>query len=222
MSEKALIIGSHGTIGRALVACVESKYQVIEVNRANCDYSEADLTRLAQQFAGDSFERVYCCIGVLHNDLVAPEKRFKDLNEQVLNEYFRVNTIIPALCIKYFAPLLDKNRSSTFVCLSAMVGSISDNKLGGWYGYRSSKAALNMMIKSASIELARTHRHSCIAAIHPGTTKGQLSQPFSSNIKQGKYYSPEQSASRIVSVTENLSVDDSGGFFNWDSKQIDW
>ena len=126
------------------------------------------------------------------------------------------------MCIKYFVELLDKKNASQFVVLSAMVGSISDNKLGGWYGYRSSKAALNMIVKTAAIEITRSNKSACLAVIHPGTTQGALSKPFSSGISKDKYYTPAQSAERVWSLTQNLHSEQTGSFFNWDGSELPW
>jgi NAD(P)-dependent dehydrogenase (short-subunit alcohol dehydrogenase family) len=118
--------------------------------------------------------------------------------------------------------LLDKSEPSQFAFLSAMVGSIGDNRLGGWYGYRSSKAALNMIVKTASIEVSRSNKMAAFAVIHPGTTIGSLSKPFASGIPKNKYYTAEQSASRILSLTESLTPEQSGSFFNWDGSHLPW
>lgn len=245
--KRALIIGSAGTIGNALSELLQHDYQLRTISRPNfdltagqsfhqtshqtlesnsnftTDYSDQSLAKLAQRVKEEgALDLIICCIGVLHNELLAPEKRLSQVNSEKLAEYFRINTILPTLCLKEFAPLLNKQSRSRFVLLSAMVGSITDNALGGWYGYRSSKAALNMMVKTASIELARTHKTSSLAVIHPGTTRGPLSKPFASNVSSDKYYTPKQSAERILSVVESLTPERSGSFLNWDGSDIPW
>jgi len=223
MKKNALVIGSKGTIGEALVAELTNQYRVFEVNQQNCDYSELTLQERRESFAREGpFSVIICCIGTLHNKLVSPEKRMADLTEETLAEYFRINSILPALCVRTFHDLLDKTAPSRLVALSAMVGSIGDNNLGGWYGYRSSKAALNMLIRSASIEVKRTNKQACLATIHPGTTIGPLTKPFARNIAKDKYYTPKQSAQRIVAVTESLQADQTGFFLNWDGLPIPW
>jgi len=153
--KRALVIGANGTIGRALINELSGLYDVVGLSREDGDYSEQAFVRWRDEFASDQpFSLVICCVGVLHNHRLTPERKLDQLTADSLLEYFRINSVIPALCIKFFGPLLDKAAVSKFVCLSAMVGSISDNKLGGWYGYRASKAALNMIVKTASIELA--------------------------------------------------------------------
>ena len=221
--KRALLIGSNGTIGSALYDLMQANYELYTISQKDTDYSDDSLlsirTRLKEK--GD-FHLIICSIGVLHNEVIAPEKRLSQLQAKTLAEYFRINTILPSMCMRAFTPLLSKNEPSQFSFLSAMVGSIDDNNLGGWYGYRSSKAALNMMVKTASIELKRTHKQASIAAIHPGTTQGPLSKPFSSGINKAKYYTPQQSAKRILAVTESLTPANTGSFYNWDGTKLPW
>ena len=221
--KNALVIGANGTIGTEIAAQLENTHSVYKLTQNDTDYSESSLISIAKEMRsfGD-LERIICCVGVLHNSTVSPEKRLSQLNQETLEEYFRINTIIPALCIRAFSPLLSKQHQSKFIVLSAMVGSISDNKLGGWYGYRSSKAALNMMIKTASIELSRTNKNLSICAIHPGTTQGNLSKPFAAGVAKDKYYTPEQSARRIIEIIDNLEPSRTGQFLNWDGSEIAW
>lgn len=221
--KRALVIGANGTIGRAITALMRDDYELHTLSQAETDYSDESLALHRARFTQiGSFDIIICCIGTLHNDSVKPEKRLAQLDEAKLLEYFRINTVLPAMCLKAFASLLSKASDSKFVFLSAMVGSIGDNVLGGWYGYRSSKAALNMMIKTASIELARTHKTAAVAVIHPGTTQGPLSKPFASGVSKDKYYTPEQSAQRILALTESLTANQSGAFFNWDGSVLPW
>ena len=221
--KKALLIGANGTIGSALATAMRENYELHTLSREQTDYSEKSLELIAKRLKEKgSFSLIICCVGVLHNEKVSPEKRLGQLNEASLSEYFRVNTIIPALCLRFFQTLLDKQAPSQFTFLSAMVGSIGDNSLGGWYGYRSSKAALNMMIKTASIEVKRTNKMAALAVIHPGTTIGPLSKPFSAGVSKDNYYTPEQSAQRILNVSESLTPEQTGGFFNWSGTHLPW
>lgn len=221
--KNTLVIGSQGTIGSALCMALADTCAVHSISRENCDYSEAALDGAAREIAEHGpLQQIYCCIGVLHNDVLSPEKRLAQLETEKLNEYFRINSVLPALCLRYFSALLDKKRNSQFILLSAMVGSIQDNKLGGWYGYRSSKAALNMLAKTASIELARSNKSASVAVIHPGTTKGSLSKPFAEGVDKDKYYSAEQSAQRIIEVANGLKPEQTGQFFNWDGSNLPW
>jgi len=221
--KRALIIGAGGTIGGALVDLMASRYELHTLDRTQTDYSEESLASWSAKLnVKGEFHTIICCIGTLHSGTVAPEKRLSQITHEVLAEYFRVNAILPALCLKAFSSLLSKTEPSRFTILGAMVGSIGDNALGGWYGYRSSKAALNMLVKTAAIELTRTHKHAAVCVIHPGTTQGPLSRPFSSGVNKDKYYSPQQSATRILAVTESLQAENTGAFYNWDGSQLPW
>ena len=225
--KRALVIGSQGTIGQALVEQLEDRYSVSELSRSNCDYSEQSLSEHADRLSKQgAIDLIICSIGVLHNDLLSPEKRIAQLNSEKLLEYYRVNAVLPGLCLKFFTPLLRSSSNdseiSKFVVLSAMVGSIEDNSLGGWYGYRSSKAALNMLVKTAAIETGRVNKNTVMVAMHPGTTIGPLSKPFASRVSKDKYYSPQESAARIVSVAESLESHNNGCFFNWDGTKLAW
>ena len=223
MLANALVIGAEGTLGKALCDNLSVDHTVYRLSRKNCDFSEQSLQQHSQSLKEKGeFSKIVCTIGVLHDELVQPEKRIQELDQEKLAHYFLINSILPLLCIKRFQPLLAKQSNSVFACLSAMVGSTKDNQLGGWYGYRASKAALNSLIKTASIEIARTHKHSSIIAIHPGTTIGDLSAPFARNVKPGKYYTPEQSAKRIVAVMNSTTSNQTGCFFNWDGELLDW
>jgi len=221
--KRALVIGANGTIGGAIVEQLQGKYELHTLSQTNTDYSDASLAAAAADLKlRGGLDLVICCVGILHNERIGPEKRLAQLDTAKLSEYFYINTILPAMCIKFFAPVLKKDTRSQFACLSAMVGSIGDNSLGGWYGYRSSKAALNMMIKTASVELARSHKKSTLVAIHPGTTQGPLSKPFADRVAKDKYYTPAQSAERILSLTESLGATNTGSFYNWDGSILPW
>lgn len=222
--DRVLVIGANGTIGSAIKKhLLNANYEVDSLTQTDTDYSEQSLqNHFLSLEQGIPFSMIVCCIGTLHNDNLSPEKRLSQLNSDALSEYFRINTVIPSLCLRFFHPLLDKQAPSKFVFLSAMVGSISDNQLGGWYGYRSSKAALNMMVKTASIEVNRSNKQACLAVIHPGTTQGPLSKPFSSGVSKDKYYTPAQSAQRIIELSESLGPEQTGQFFNWDGSQLPW
>ncbi|MGK0373903.1 MAG: NAD(P)-dependent dehydrogenase (short-subunit alcohol dehydrogenase family) [Arenicella sp.] len=223
---RTLIIGAKGTIGSALVRYLSEapqKTELYTLSRENCDYTEESFKQNAARLKqAGKFSSIIICIGSLHNQVASPEKRLSQLSAEVLHEYFQINTILPSLCVKHFAGLLDKTKPSQMVALSAMVGSITDNQLGGWYGYRSSKAALNMIFKTASIEISRSNKMACLATIHPGTTQGPLSKPFSSGVSKDKYYTADQSAERIWNLTQGLHAQQTGSFFNWDGSVLPW
>ena len=133
---------------------------------------------------------------------------------------FRINAIGPALIAKHFLPLLAHNRKSVFAALSARVGSIEDNRLGGWYAYRASKAALNMMIRTLSVELARLNPSALCVGLHPGTVDTSLSKPYQGSVSDGGLFSVEQSASHLLKVLNGLQPEHSGRVFAWDGKPI--
>jgi NAD(P)-dependent dehydrogenase (short-subunit alcohol dehydrogenase family) len=135
---------------------------------------------------------------------------------------FLINTIGPAMCAKYFLPLLRRDEKAVFAALSARVGSISDNRMGGWYAYRASKAALNMILKTLSIEYGRRFKQAVIAGLHPGTVDTNLSKPFQSNVQPGKLFTPELAAKQLVDVIDGLTPEDSGYLFDWAGKRVEF
>ena len=149
-----------------------------------------------------------------------PEKTFKNIEFEFAKKNFLINAIGPALLIKHFVPLLDKEEKSVFASLSAKVGSISDNGYGGWYSYRASKAALNQLIKTASIEMKVKNKKAVIVALHPGTVKSSLSKPFQkTNLK---IQNPEESAKYLIKIINSIDQSQTGKFFNWDGSEIAW
>lgn len=158
--------------------------------------------------------------GLLHDSSVSPEKALRELDQQSLMRLFAVNAVGPALVAKHFVPLLPKHGRCIFAALSARVGSIGDNRLGGWYGYRASKAALNMYIKTLAIELARTRPEAICVALHPGTVDTDLSKPFQKAVPSNRLFSPDQSAAHLLGVLDQLTPDQSGRCFAWDGAEI--
>ena len=167
---------------------------------------------------GAPFQLIMNTIGVLHSKDWMPEKRLADLSSEQLIELMKINAIGPALTIQHFSKLLDPKRS-VMATLSAKVGSIEDNRLGGWYSYRASKAALNMLIKTAAIELARTKPNAGFIALHPGTVNSRLSQPFGGE-KIGR--PALDAAADMLKVIQNLGIKDSGCFFSYSGEKIPW
>ncbi|HKL50545.1 MAG TPA: SDR family NAD(P)-dependent oxidoreductase [Wenzhouxiangellaceae bacterium] len=160
--------------------------------------------------------------GVLHGEGFGPEKKLEDLDLAALEKVFAVNTFGPALLLRALRPLMGREGKTVFAVISARVGSISDNRLGGWYAYRASKAALNQIVRTAGIEFARRNKNAIVAALHPGTTDTGLSAPFQANVPTEKLFSVEQTCEYLLRVIDGLSAEDSGGFFAWDGKLIDW
>ena len=139
-----------------------------------------------------------------------------------MSEVFNVNTIGPALLAKHFLPAMRKTGKTVFVALSARVGSIADNRLGGWVSYRASKAALNMVVKTIAVEQARQRPESIVVSLHPGTVDTALSKPFSAGVSENSLFTPEYSAACLLKVIDGLNVTDSGGFFAWDGAGIEY
>lgn len=187
------------------------------------DYDRSDtITRAAESIGKTGLlDLVIVATGLLHDkNGMAPEKSLRDLDSDRLARNFNVNVIGPSLVMKAFLPFMRKDAKSVFALLSARVGSISDNQLGGWYGYRSAKAALNQMIRTASIEHQRRWPHAIIVGLHPGTVDTPLSKPFQRNVAEGKLFTAEDSAARMLRVIDKLETKDSGQVFAYDGSLI--
>jgi len=223
---RALVIGASGGIGAALVAALREDprcAQVVELGRATqpaLDLAEpASIERAAAELAGQgAFQLIVNAAGVLHDESFMPEKRLADLNPAQLLATFQVNTFGPALLLRYFCGLLDRQRG-VLAMLSAKVGSIGDNRLGGWYSYRASKAALNMLIKTAAIEVRRSQPNAVLLALHPGTVSSALSQPF----RGAEIGRPAAVAAHdLLRVIDSLGPEASGSFHAYDGQPLPW
>ncbi len=203
-----------------LAAIADARLSTLPVDVTREDHLQALGDRL--KTGGHALRLVIHCAGILHEGPVQPEKALKQCRSESLSRMFEVNSIAPLMLAREIIPLLPRRGRSHFAALSAMVGSIADNRLGGWYGYRASKAALNQLLRTLAVECRRTHPELCVTAIHPGTTDTDLSRPFQSNVKPGKLYPPEQSARRIIRVVTGGEPQDSGRFMNWDGQPIPW
>ena len=223
---RALIIGSSGTIGSAFIENLQSNpacSEVVGVHRHSeypLDYQNpASIESCANSLsAKGSFQLIVNTTGVLHSNDWMPEKKLDDVNAEQLMELMKINAIGPALTIRHFSPLMDPH-NSVMVTLSAKVGSIEDNRLGGWYSYRASKAALNMLIKTAAIEWARTKPNAVLIAMHPGTVNSRLSKPF-----RGEQIGrpPNDAVRDMFAVIENLTKEDSGSFVSYSGEKLPW
>lgn len=162
------------------------------------------------------------CVGILHEGTLQPEKSLRHLNADQLMRYFQVNSIGAALLAKHLLPLFKHPDRSLLATISAKIGSIGDNHLGGWYGYRASKAALNMFMRTAALEYRRRSPHTIVVTLHPGTTDTQLSEPFQRNVPPEKLFSVDQTVTQLLTVLEGLDSDDSGQFFSWDGSRLPW
>ncbi|MEN3972992.1 SDR family NAD(P)-dependent oxidoreductase [Sphingomicrobium sp. XHP0235] len=221
-----IVVGAGGGIGGALADGLEARGgSVTRLGRASdpaIDFARPETIAVAAEALTDHapFDAVIVASGVLHGTDFGPEKTYRDLDAATLAHVMAVNTIGPALVARHFIPLLPRKARFHFAFLSARVGSISDNRLGGWYGYRMSKAALNQFVRTLSIELARTHPEGVVAALHPGTVDTRLSEPFQANVPEDKLFSPAQSAAHLLDVLQGLGPQDSGGHFDWQGASV--
>lgn len=162
------------------------------------------------------------CVGFLQKDNIKPEKSLRHIDSKNLLTYFQINSIATVLLAKYLLPFFRHSEPSIFAAVSAKVGSIGDNYLGGWYGYRASKTALNMFLKNISIEYKRTCPHTVVVALHPGTTDTDLSKPFQKNVPPEKLFSVERTVNQLLKIIDNLTENDTGQFFSWDGSRLPW
>lgn len=247
--KQVLIIGASGGIGleftRQLLqdpetdrvfATYRQPASVIALLQLKDDYPDrlvtfpVDVTEEQQIVAGiqkitthtDRLHLVINTVGILHEGAVQPEKSLRSLNSENLIRYFQVNSIATVLWAKHLVPLFKHKERSILAAISAKVGSIGDNQLGGWYGYRASKAALNMLIKTIAIEYGRVAPHAIAVSLHPGTTDTALSQPFQGKVPPEKLFSTERTVRQLLAVIQKLNADDSGNFFNWDGSILPW
>jgi NAD(P)-dependent dehydrogenase (short-subunit alcohol dehydrogenase family) len=223
---RACVIGASGAIGRAFVEQLRNQHHcelVVELHRHSLpalDLSdEASIEHAARSVQEQGpFHLIIHAAGILHQADFMPEKKLADLNFSQLQKTFAINTFGPALVLRHFAPLLDQERA-VFALLSAKVGSIEDNRLGGWYSYRASKAALNMMIKTSSIEIQRKQAHAVIVAMHPGTVTSALSQPF----RGAEIGRPALlAAQEMLTVIDGLRAQDTGSFVSYNNERLPW
>jgi len=170
----------------------------------------------------DKLHLVVNCVGLLHEGALQPEKSLRQINADNLMRYFQVNSIGAVLLAKNLLPLLRHGDRSIFASISAKIGSIGDNQLGGWYGYRASKAALNMLMRTVAIEYSRKSPQTVVVMLHPGTTDTRLSQPFQQNVPAEKLFSVERTVAQLLAVIEQLDEGDSGQFFSWDGSRLPW
>ena len=227
----ALVFGATGGIGSALSEALDADSRfdtVIRFSRSAASPVPVDLAseesiRDAARWVRDNHitpSMIFVATGLLHDDRCGPEKSLRQLDADWLLKNYQVNAVGPALIAKYFLPLTDRKEMVKFAALSARVGSISDNRLGGWYGYRAAKAALNMMIRNLSIEWTRRNDRSVIVALHPGTVDTPLSEPFQANVPAGKLFDSSRAAQQLLAVLEALEPAQSGRIFAWDGTEI--
>ena len=211
-------VGRVTALSRTPVAKRHERLQSVTI-----DFADESSIEAAARDCGRDIDLVIVATGILHRDPdISPEKRLADINGQAMAEVLHINTVGPALLAKHFLPLLRRDTKSAFAAISARVGSISDNRLGGWASYRASKAALNMLMRTFSIEQSRTNPKSLVVTLHPGTTDTALSKPFQRNVLEGRLFEPTFVADKLLAVLDGLTSDDSGGFFAWDASRIEY
>lgn len=240
---KVVIIGASSTIAQAiaeqyinqaasivLISRNESKLcgsNITHIQQSNYEEPAIDLAVNTLSDIDDlPITRVFICNGVLHGEDFHPEKKLEDLSAVAFNQVLMANALTPILWLKKLTPLLSKKSTREVTCkitiFSARVGSISDNKLGGWYSYRASKAALNMLIQTTAIEFSRRAKNIKLIAFHPGTTDTGLSKPFQKNVPSDKLFTPEFVAQQLIKITDETPVDGCASFLDWQGKNIQW
>ena len=221
-SGRALVFGASGGIGQAFSRFLKDKLgseNVVNVSRSFDGFEISDeekIFKLSESIEG-SFNLIINATGVLQTTEEGPEKTINVVKQKSMIDMMTINAIGPALLLKNFSKKLDKTKFSVFVNLSARVGSITDNRLGGWISYRSSKAALNQIIKTSSIEINRRNKNAICVGLHPGTVKTRFTEKFQNTTET---ISPDESVKMMMNVVENLSVDDNGYCFAYDGKVI--
>lgn len=226
----AVVFGASGGIGAALVEALVDEGEFDRVHgfsrsAAGADHvdfaDEASIAAAAASLAADPPTLVIVATGLLHEDDRGPEKAMRDLDPVWLARQFAVNAIGPALVAKHVLPVMPaKGSRCVFAVLSARVGSIGDNKLGGWYGYRAAKAGLNQLIRTLAIEEKRRNDRSIVVALHPGTVDTPLSRPFQANVRADQLFTPARAAVQLLDVLDGLKPPDSGRVFDWEGKEV--
>tara|TARA_E500000178_G_scaffold339590_1_gene381238 strand:- start:1092 stop:1796 length:705 start_codon:yes stop_codon:yes gene_type:complete len=224
----AVVIGSKGGIGRSIYDLLLDKRKYDKVlgfhrnSNPAIDISKEESIKNVVNFLIENSYRIKLfinAVGYLHDDIFSPEKKIDDINEEYIKKSFAINAISSAFLIKHFCTKVFTKEKSLFVSLSARVGSISDNYLGGWYSYRASKAALNQIIKTASIEFKRKKSNIIFLALHPGTVDTKLSKPFSN---KKKLFSTTYAAEKILTTLEKIDINDSGKLIDYDGNTISY
>lgn len=234
---RAIVFGAAGGIGAELVAQLCDRKDISRVHAVSrkgvaesgkivshtSDITvDSDLARLADGLrCRDDIRLIIIATGILSDGKdLQPEKSYRQQTLQAFEQVFRVNTFGPALVARHFLPLMPRDGRAVFAALSARVGSIEDNRLGGWHAYRASKAALNMLLRNYAIEQARRNDQFIVAGLHPGTVDTGLSQPFQSNVPDGQLFTSAAAAAHLLKVIDGLSPTDTGKCFDWAGKEI--
>lgn len=219
--ERTLIIGASGGIGSALADALEARGEVVRLSRSadGLDLTdEASIERVLGAQSG-TFDRVLVTTGALQIGGAEPEKTIRALDPANMADQFALNAIGPALVLKHLLPLVPRDRRSVVAVLSARVGSIEDNHIGGWISYRAAKAAVNQVLRTSAIEYGRLRKQAILVSLHPGTVQTSLTGPY---LGRHKSVTPEEAAQNLIRVIDGLSPDDTGQFFDWAGKAVPW
>ena len=223
-----LVVGASGGIGGALYRLFSSTRRVFGISSQSkdlpdwhaTDYSSSSMAEIADKI-DCRFSKIFICNGFLHGDGYFPEKRLIDVDANSMHDAFERNVVVPAMALRQFRSHIDQMGPAHCAVLSARVGSIGDNRAGGWYSYRCAKAALNMFVKTTAIELKRTNKNLVLVAVHPGTTQTGLSEPFLKRSTRQRV-SADQTALRIEHVVSHLDVNSTGSFYDWQGDIVEW
>ncbi|MBO9450874.1 SDR family NAD(P)-dependent oxidoreductase [Tropicibacter sp. R16_0] len=220
--DKALIIGASGGIGRALVAELQMHGVAVQGLSRSADGLDLSDPETVEHVLGDvkgPFDLILVASGALEIAAAAPEKSIKAVTAQAMMDQFAVNAVGPALVLRHAARLLPRDRRAVVAVLSARVGSIGDNRLGGWVSYRAAKAAVNQIVHTTAIELTRTHKQSICVSLHPGTVATAFTQKY---LGRHPSVQPSEAAMNLLNVIQGLTLEDTGQFFDWAGKAVPW
>ena len=236
----AVVIGGNGGVGQEFIRQLQDSDQVHSIvgthrkpisesfHHPKVTWVQVDVRKeetieaLATHLKGTGVKPnlIINCIGILHTSEFGPEKTWRHLNAQTMHDVFAINAFAVALLGKHLIPQMPRQERSIFASLSARVGSIADNRLGGWYSYRASKTAHNMFVKTLSLESLRKYPELAIVSLHPGTVETSLSEPFTARYDPNKLFTATRSVKELSNVITGLSSSDTGGFFAWDGQAI--
>ncbi|MCC1491136.1 SDR family NAD(P)-dependent oxidoreductase [Cognatishimia sp. F0-27] len=219
---RALLIGDSGGIGSALHAALDAKgFDITGLSRARDGFDVTDETAVQDGLAAldGPFDLMVVATGALEIDGAEPEKTLKALEPRAFLDQMALNALGPALVLKHGLRLLPRRDRAVFAALSARVGSIGDNRLGGWYSYRAAKSALNQVMHGAAVELGRSHKALCVACLHPGTVATPFTRKY---LDRHPSVPPQEAAANLVSVLERLGPEHSGGFYDYAFREIPW
>ncbi|MGW8369477.1 MAG: SDR family NAD(P)-dependent oxidoreductase [Gammaproteobacteria bacterium] len=237
LARNALVVGASGGIGGALIEALQTTRGIEHVFAAGRSpvasssrrveqifmdlTDEASIAAMAEQCRTvESLDLIVVATGVLHDGDLQPEKRLAELSPRRIEQAFAINCTGPALVAKHCTPLLARDRRSVFAALSARVGSIGDNRYGGWYSYRASKAALNMFVRTLSLELAHRNPQAICLALHPGTVDTPLSRPFQARVRPDRLFTPQRAAHQLSEVINTATPEQSGDVLAWDGSTV--